>query len=154
MRKFEVVSEKFIQYGQTEFKMPRRATKYSAGYDLYSPIDITIKPGESEMIWTNIKATFNPNEVLMIFVTSKMGKKHIMLANGTGIIESDYYNNVSNDGNLGVRLINLGKEDYCIKVGDKIGQGVFTYFLTVDDEEEITNVRTGGFGSTSTGFSN
>ena len=117
MRKFEVVNEKFIQYGQTEFKMPRRATKYSAGYDLYSPIDITIKPGESEMIWTNIKATFNPNEVLMIFVTSKMGKKHIMLANGTGIIESDYYNNISNDGNLGVRLINLGKEDYCIKVG-------------------------------------
>ena len=154
MRKFEVVSKEFIQYGQTEFKMPRRATKYSAGYDLYSPIDITIKPGESEMIWTNIKATFNSNEVLMIFVTSKMGKKHIMLANGTGIIESDYYNNISNDGNLGIRLINLGKEDYCIKVGDKIGQGVFTYFLTVDDEEEITNVRTGGFGSTSTGFSN
>ena len=133
MRKFEVVDEKFIQYGQTEFKMPRRATKYSAGYDLYSPIDITIKPGESEMIWTNIKATFNPNEVLMIFVTSKMGKKHIMLANGTGIIESDYYNNISNDGNLGVRLINLGKEDYCIKVGDKIGQGkenVKAYFLS------------------------
>ncbi|MCI5797307.1 MAG: dUTP diphosphatase [Firmicutes bacterium] len=154
MRKFEVVDEKFRQYNQTEFKMPKRATKYSAGYDMYSPIDITIKPGESEMIWTNIKAKFNENEMLMLFVTSKMGKKHIMIANGTGIIESDYYGNVSNDGNLGFRLINLGKEDYEIKVGDKIGQGVFTYFLTVDDEEEITNVRTGGFGSTSTGFSN
>ena len=77
-----------------------------------------------------------------------------MIANGTGIIECDYYGNESNDGNLGFRLINLGKEDYVIKKGDKIGQGVFTYFLTVDNEQEITTKRTGGFGSTSTGFSN
>ena len=154
MRKFETVDKNFIKYNQTEFKMPVRATKFSAGYDFYSPIDITIKPGESELIWTNIKAKFNENEVLMLFVTSKMGKSHIMIANGTGIIESDYYSNPSNDGNLGFRLINLGKEDYNIKAGDKIGQGVFTYFLTVDDEEEITTTRTGGFGSTSTGVSN
>ena len=154
MRKFEIVSKDFIMYNQTEFKMPVRATKHSAGYDFYSPIDITIKPGESELIFTNIKATFNENEVLFLFVTSKMGKKHIMIANGTGVIECDYYSNPSNDGNLGFRLINLGKEDYIIKAGDKIGQGVFTYFLTVDNEEEITATRTGGFGSTSTGFSN
>lgn len=154
MRRFETVDKEFIKYNQSEFKMPVRATKYSAGYDFYSPIDITIHPGESELIWTNIKAKFNENEVLMLFVTSKMGKSHIMIANGTGIIESDYYSNPSNDGNLGFRLINLGKEDYCIKVGDKIGQGVFTYFLTIDDEEEITTTRTGGFGSTSTGVSN
>lgn len=154
MRKFEIVDDNFVLYNQKEFKMPVRATKYSAGYDFYSPIDITIKPFESELIFTNIKAKFNQNEVLFLFVTSKMGKNHIMLANGTGVIESDYYGNISNDGNLGFRLINLGKTDYVIKVGDKIGQGVFTTFLTVDNEEEITNVRTGGFGSTSTGFSN
>lgn len=154
MRKFEIVDEKHIMYNQKEFKMPVRATKNSAGYDFYSPIDITIKPFESELIFTNIKAKFNPNEMLMLFVTSKMGKYHIMLANGTGIIESDYYGNVSNDGNLGFRLINLSKNDYVIKAGDKIGQGVFTNFLTVDNEAEITTVRTGGFGSTSTGYSN
>ena len=77
-----------------------------------------------------------------------------MIANGTGIIEKDYFENPSNDGNLGFRLINLGKEDYVIKRGDKIGQGVFTYFLKVDNEEEVTTIRSGGFGSTSTGFSN
>lgn len=154
MRKFEIVKDDAIQYGEKDIKIPYRATKNSCGYDMFSPIDITIKPNESEFIWTNIKAQFNPGEVLMLFVTSKMGKKHIMIANGTGIIECDYYGNEENDGNLGFRLINLGKEDYVIKKGDKIGQGVFTYFLTVDNEEEITNVRKGGFGSTSTGFSN
>ena len=140
MRGFERVKDEFLQYGEKDIKLPIRATKNACGYDFYSPIDLTIKPGESELIWTNVKAQFNEGEMLMLFVTSKMGKKHIMIANGTGIIESDYYGNISNDGNLGVRLINLGKEDYEIKVGDKIGQGVFTYFLTVDDEEEITNV--------------
>ena len=154
MRGFEKVKDEFLQYGEGEIKMPIRATKNSCGYDFYSPIDLVIKPMESEIIWTNVKAYFNENEVLFLFVTSKMGKKHIMIANGTGVIECDYYGNESNDGNLGFRLINLGKEDYVIKKGDKIGQGVFTYFLKVDNEEEITTKRTGGFGSTSTGFSN
>lgn len=154
MRKFEVVEDNFKKYEDSIIKMPIRATKCSAGYDFYSPIDITIKPNESELIWTNIKAKFNENEVLMLFVTSKMGKNHIILANGTGIIESDYYGNESNDGNMGFRLLNLGKKDYEIKAGDKIGQGVFTYFLTVDDENEIKATRKGGFGSTSVGVSN
>ena len=40
---------------------------------------------------------------------------------------------------------------YEIKTGDKIAQGIFTKYLTVDDENEITNVRTGGIGSTNKG---
>lgn len=150
MRRFEVVSEEFMQYGskKEEIILPKRATKFSAGYDFHSPTDIVIEPNESKLVWTNVKATFNENEVLLLFVRSGMGKKHIQLANGTGVIESDYYSNPSNDGNLGFRLINLGSEPYEIKKGDKIGQGVFTYFLTVDNEEEILSTRTGGFGST------
>lgn len=150
MRKFEVVSEKFMEYNCTkeDIILPKRATKFSAGYDFHSPIDITIQPNCSELIWTNVKATFNENEVLFLFVRSKMGKSHIQIANGTGVIESDYYSNPSNDGNLAFRLINLGKEPYVIKKGDKIGQGVFTYFLTVDNEEIIDTKRVGGFGST------
>lgn len=148
MRKFEIVSEKFLQYGEKEVKFPFRATKNSAGYDFFSPIDIIVHPNKIQLIWTNVKAQFNPNEVLMLFVTSKMGKNGIMLANGTGIIDSDYYSNKNNDGNLGFMLYNFGDNDYIIKKGDKIGQGVFTNFLTVDCEQEIKNVRIGGFGST------
>lgn len=148
MRKFEVVKDEFVKYGQTEFKKPVRATKYSAGYDFYSPIDVVIKPNTMEMIWTNFKAQFMQDEVLLLCVTSGMGKKGIMLSNTLGVIDSDYYSNISNDGNLGFRLYNFSSEDYIIKTGDKIGQGIFMKFLTVDNEEEITQTRVGGFGST------
>ena len=148
MRKFEVVREDAIKYDVVPTKMPQRATKSSAGYDLFSPIDVVIAPKSMEMIWTNIKAQFEPDEVLLLCVTSGMGKHQIMLANTLGVIDSDYYGNISNDGNLGFRLYNFGNEPYEIKVGDKIGQGIFMKYLTVDNESEITTERVGGFGST------
>ncbi len=148
MRKFEIVSEKYLMYGQNEVKFPFRATKNSAGYDFFSPIETIIEPNKTQLIWTNIKAQLNPNEVLMLFVTSKMGKNGLMLANGTGIIDSDYYSNQSNDGNLGFLLYNFGDNPYVIKKGDKIGQGVITNFLKIDDEKEVSETRVGGFGST------
>ena len=148
MRKFEVVKQDAIQYGVVPNKMPQRATKHSAGYDIYSPISTVIEPKKMQMIWTNIKASFNPDEVLILCVTSGMGKKGIMVANTIGVIDCDYYGNVSNDGNLGFRLYNFSDEPYVIQAGDKIGQGIFLKYLTVDDEQEITNTRVGGFGST------
>jgi len=148
MRKFETVSDKFLQYGEKEVKFPYRATKNSAGYDFFSPIDIVIPPTKIQLIWTNIKAQFNQDEVLMLFVTSKIGKNGVMMANGTGIIDSDYYSNQNNDGNIGFMLYNFGSSDYVIKKGDKIGQGIFMKYLSVDDEKEITEKRVGGFGST------
>lgn len=148
MRKFEVVNEKFIKYNNKEITLPVRATKHSVCYDFYSPIDYVLKPNETKLIFTNVKATFGKDEGLFLASTSGLGKKGIILANGIGIIESDYYGNESNDGNLGFLLHNLSEEDYVISVGDKIGQGYFMKFLTVDDELEITTERTGGFGST------
>lgn len=148
MRKFEIVKDEFRKHPEIEIKMPKRATKCSAGYDMYSPVDLIIAPNSMEMIWTDIKATFNENEVLLLCVTSGMGKKGIMVANTIGVIDADYYGNEGNDGNLGFRLYNYSSEPYVIKAGDKIGQGIFTIFLTVDNEEEITEVRKGGFGST------
>lgn len=148
MRKFEVVKSEFLKYGNGDVKLPKRATKHSVCYDFYSPIDYTLKPNETKLIFTNIKAKFECDEGLFLASTSGLGKNGIILANGIGIVESDYYDNESNDGNLGFLLHNMGENDYKISVGDKIGQGYFAKFLTVDDEEEIVAVRTGGFGST------
>lgn len=148
MRKFEKVKEEFVKYENADVKLPVRATKHSVGYDFYSPIDYCLKPGETKLIFTNVKAQFNENEGLILAVTSGMGKRGVILANGIGIIECDYYGNESNDGNLGFLLHNIGENDYEIKTGDKIGQGFFINYLTVDDEEEITAIRKGGFGST------
>lgn len=128
--------------------MPNRATKNSAGYDFYSPIDVVIEPNSAKLIFTNIKACFEPDEVLILCSTSGMGKRGVVLANGIGIIDADYYNNDNNEGNIGFMLRNLGGEPYVVKIGDKIGQGIFTKFLKVDNEEEVTAQRVGGFGST------
>lgn len=143
MRKFEIVS------GCADaVKLPNRATKSSAGYDFYSPVDVVIEPSAAKLIFTNIKACFGADEVLILCCTSGMGKRGVVLANGIGVIDADYYNNENNEGNIGFMLRNLGVEPYVVKCGDKIGQGIFTKFLKVDDEEEITSERVGGFGST------
>lgn len=150
MRKFAKIKDEFLKYGQKaeDIKMPVRATKHSVCYDCYSPIDIDINVGDTELIFTNVKAYCNTDEGFILASTSGLGKNGIILANGIGIIESDYADNESNDGNIGFMLHNIGKNTYHVSVGDKIGQIFFFKFLTVDDEEEITTVRTGGFGST------
>ena len=148
MRKFAPVRKEFQQYNNDEIKMPVRATKHSVCYDCYSPIDTKVEPGDTNLIFTNVKAYCNHDEGFILASTSGMGKRGIILANGIGIIESDYVDNDVNDGNIGFMLHNIGKETYNIKKGDKIGQIFFFKFLTVDDEVPPTTVRNGGFGST------
>ncbi|MBP5651123.1 MAG: hypothetical protein J6X00_00410 [Clostridia bacterium] len=148
MRKFEPVSKEFKKYNDDQVKLPVRGTKTAVCYDFFSPVDEVLHAGERKLIFTNVKAKFNNDEGLFLAVRSSMGAKGIMLSNGVGIIESDYYGNPSNDGNLGFLLYNTSDIPYEIHKGDKIGQGFFAKFLTVDNEEEITTTRKGGFGST------
>lgn len=146
MRHFEVVSDKYRK-NNVDIKLPTRATKNSIGYDFYSPIAVDIEPMHSQMIWTDVKAIFNSDEALIINVRSSMGKQPVMIANTQGWIESDYANNPDNDGNIGFRLFNLGDTIYTVRVGDRIGQGMFIKYLTTDDDN-ATSTRNGGFGST------
>jgi len=132
-----------------EYKLPKRATKNSAGYDFYSLFDFTLKPNEIKKIPLGIKMNMNSDEMLMLVVRSSQGFKYnVRLVNQIGIFESDYYNNPSNEGHAWVKLQNHGDKDYVVKKGDAICQGIFTKFLTVDNEEEILNERNGGLGST------
>lgn len=146
-RTFEIISDKFRKNPETNIKLPTRATTHSAGYDFYSPIDVTIQPHEMVMIWTDVKAQMYYDDALLIIPRSSMGKQPIMIANTVGLIDADYYNNESNDGNIGFRLLNLGNIPYNIKVGDRIGQGLFIKYGTIHNDA-IAGLRTGGFGST------
>ena len=156
MRKFEKIS--FEQYKKdvcdnledyNNFNLPKRSTKYSAGYDFEASQNYVIKPNEIAKIPTGIKVIMNQDEMLMIVVRSSMGFKYnVRMCNQVGIIESDYYNNESNEGHMWVALQNHGTNDYIINKGDKFAQGIFVKFLTVDNEEEIKTERKGGFGST------
>lgn len=148
MRKFEAVKPECMEYNTNEVKLPFRGTKSAVSYDFFSPTDIVIPAGKYILIWSNVKAKFNSDEGLILSARSSMGRNGVILANGIGVIESDYYGNASNDGNLGFTLYNFGEKDYEIKVGEKIGQGYFFKYLTIDNEETITTTRTGGFGST------
>ena len=144
-RYFEVVNDKHRK-NMGEITLPTRATKSSIAYDFYSPVAVTIPPMQSVMIWTDVKAHFNGDEALLLNVRSSMGKHPVMIANTQGWIESDYCNNPDNDGNIGVRLFNLGTEPYIVRVGDRIAQGMFIKYL-VANNGNTDNTRQGGFGS-------
>ncbi len=148
MRKFEIVREDAIKYHTTDIKMPVRATLNSAGYDFFSPLDVTILPNTTQIIWTNVKFFCKEDEYLMICITSGMGKRGLTLPNGVGIIDADYYSNENNDGNIGFMLRNVSGEPYEIKKHDKIGQGIFMKYLLTSDDAPVSQVRAGGFGST------
>jgi dUTP pyrophosphatase len=85
---------------------------------------------------------------LELSVRSSCPLKHwLILANGVGIIDADYYNNPDNEGHIFFQIINLAPFPITLKKGDAIGQGIFKkYYLT--DDDTVQGKRTGGFGST------
>ena len=148
MNKFEVVRDKYRAFPHIEIKLPTRATKFSAGYDIYTPSRIVIPSGKSIKIATDIKARVKEDEVLLLFVRSSVGiKKNVVLMNGTGVIDADYYSNPDNDGNIMLALYNYGKEAATFEVGDRICQGIFVKYDIVEDDN-VAAERTGGIGST------
>ena len=156
MRRFEKISYEQFKKDVCDDKklydsiiLPKRSTKNSAGYDIRSIESYVLKSGESKVFKTGVKVEMNNDEVFFIFDRSSFGFKYdIMLSNSVGVIDSDYYNNEDNEGHFSVKLLNLGEKDIEINVGDRIAQGIFVKYLTVDDEEEIQNKRKGGIGST------
>lgn len=138
----------FVKDANENAKLPVRSTSGSAGYDFVTPVDFTLKPGEFFMVKTDIKAYMPKDIVLQIYPRSSMGiKKDVMLKNLTGIIDSDYADNPDNEGNIGIVLYNYGTEKREFKAGDRIAQGIFVKFFTVDDDT-ADGERTGGYGST------
>lgn len=99
------------------------------------------------LVKTGIKAYMPDNEVLILTNRSSNPKRGLYLANGVGTIDKDYVDNEDNEGHIMFQFINLGQDDYMIEKGDKIGQGIFLEFKTVDDDN-ASGSRVGGFGST------
>ena len=65
-RQFEIVKGQMRKHGGIEIKLPQRGTKNAIAYDIFSPIDFIVKPGEKFMLWTDVKAKFNDDEALII----------------------------------------------------------------------------------------
>ena len=129
--------------------LPFRGTKGSAGYDFSITDDICIEAHSySGIIKTGIKAYMQPTEVLKLYPRSSLYKNfQVVFVNSVGIIDSDYYNNPDNDGNIGIMLYNLSDRAVTIPSGTRVAQGIFeTYLIADNDTTEST--RTGGIGST------
>lgn len=143
-RGFEVISS----YADEGIHIPERKTSGSSGYDLEASDDCIIWPHVVTAVPTGLKAYMMDDEYLSIFIRSSLAfKDGLMLANNTGIIDSDYYNNPDNEGHIMVGLYNTSDKPVSIKKGDRIAQGIFMKYLTCDNDCS-GGQRTGGFGST------
>ena len=149
-------------------KLPMRSTKNSAGYDFFCVEDVEIPVSIEKVIYekensfgppkievhptlvrTGVKAYMQENEVLYLFNrSSNPVKRGLVLANSVGVVDSDYYNNPDNEGEIGFMFYNFSGETVVLKKGDKIGQGLFSVYLKVDEEGSVFNIRKGGIGST------
>ncbi|MBM6701116.1 dUTP diphosphatase [Megasphaera elsdenii] len=143
-RGFEVVSN----YVGKGVHIPERKTSGSSGYDLEAAKDTVIRPHDVTSVYTGLKAYMQKDEYLMISIRSSLAfKKGLILVNGPGIIDSDYYNNEDNEGHIMVGLYNTSDKPVPIKKGDRIAQGIFMKYLTCDDDCS-EGKRVGGIGST------
>ncbi|MCW6094592.1 dUTP diphosphatase [Clostridium sporogenes] len=177
IRGFEVVKQEHRTLPDEVIKLPVRGTQTSAGYDFFATQDLVIKPQEKVMFKTDVKAYMGADEVLLIDVRSSIGsKKDLMITNTLGVIDSDYYENVDNDGNMMVGLRNLKpamsikgfvkvvdikgmlwdvplvedlteENTVVIKAGERVAQGIFVKYLEADNGNTKIK-RTGGTGST------
>lgn len=157
--------------------LPKRATKAAAGYDFEASEDIvipsivvgvlsTIKKSDllkptslierikdfkpkPTLVPTGVKSYMGDDEYLQLCNRSSNPMKNFLLmSNGVGVIDADYYENESNDGHIMFQFLNFGLTDKVIKKSERVGQGIFLPFLKTDsdNENEMTD-RTGGFGS-------
>jgi dUTP pyrophosphatase len=119
----------------------------AAGFDLHSIEDVLLKPGERKLIGTGLAFEIETGFEIQIRPRSGLAYKHgITVLNSPGTVDSDYR------GEIKVLLINLGKEDFEIKKGDRIAQAVVAPVVQAEFEEveELNDTKrgSGGFGST------
>lgn len=132
-----------------DIKLPKRATKKSAGYDFYAPYSFTLNPGDTIRIATGIRVILDDDKFLMCAPRSGHGfKARIQLDNTVGIIDADYSDS-SNEGHIMLKLTNDSRTGKSVQInkGDGMMQAIIMkYFVTEDDDTDT--LRDGGFGST------
>jgi len=137
--KFKVLHE--------DAKIPAYATPGSAGADLVSVEEVTIKPGHVALVSTGLAMEIPEGFEVQVRPRSGLaGKKYVTVINSPGTIDSDYR------GEVKILLHNVGGYDYHVKPGDRIAQMVVAKveqpdFIAVEELSD-TERGEGGFGST------
>lgn len=125
--------------------LPKRGSEFSAGLDLSSAEDKIIPAGERALVKTDLSIACPPGTYARIAPRSGLALKK-GIDTGAGVVDADYR------GPVGVILFNWGKEDFEIKIGDRIAQLILEQIVLPDvvetDELPETVRGEGGFGST------
>ncbi len=150
MKSFPDLDAGAVSAAYEDIALPRRATAGSSGYDIRTPFTFTLKPGEDIVIPTGIRVWIAPGWWLMLMPRSGLGFKfYTRLANTVGNIDSDYYG-ADNEGHIMVKLrmeLDQSGAPRTFEAGTAVCQGVFVPFGVTEDDD-ATEKRTGGFGST------
>lgn len=129
---------------------PVPATPGSAGIDLCSEDSTVLNPGVPTVVKTGLYIELPVGYEAQVRSRSGLAAKNsIFVLNSPGTIDSDYR------GNIGVILMNMGKDPYPVNPGDRIAQLVFnelpfSSMSMVETKEELSQTKreAGGFGST------
>lgn len=166
--------KKVKRFENENIKMPVRATKNSAGYDMFVAENVIVYPvadvvgsvprsakpeildaviekyktARPTLVSTGVKCYLEEGQYLKLVSRSSIPLKTWMICgNSEGIIDSDYVL-AQNDGEIFFEVINLSNTPILLQKGDKICQGIICRYETFDEEEIPTEKRSGGFGST------
>lgn len=133
-----------VKFNTPAAQLPKRATPGSAGLDLHSAEELTIPAGERKLVDLGFSMAFNCHCYARIAPRSGLAVKGIDV--GAGVVDADYR------GPVKVLLINNSKQDFPVKVGDRVAQMIFEQIVLVDPVQvpslEDTSRGEGGFGST------
>ena len=120
-----------------------------AGMDLYAVEEVRLEPGAPGLVPTGLRVEIPAGYEAQIRMRSGLALKHaLILPNSPGTIDPGYR------GEVKVIVLNLGREVYTVKKGERIAQMVLARYEAVEwDEGGVGETRRGegGFGSTGKG---
>ena len=148
---FEVMANVPANSNEYMVAMKELAIKHDEGLTLDEIAALTKKTkAKPTLVSTGMKCKLDPGTYLELSVRSSCPLKYwLVMANGVGIIDADYYNNPDNEGEIFFQMINLSPFAIKLQKGDAIGQGIIKPYLVTEDDA-ATGSRVGGFGSTGT----
>jgi dUTP pyrophosphatase len=129
--------------------LPRYETTGAAGFDLAASEDMTIAPGQVTLVPTGLVIAVPRDHFLGIFARSSTPlKRGLMVANGVGIVDSDY---CGPKDEIKIEVFNFTSTPVIVRRGDRLAQGVVLPFVRAewDETSAPTEPTRGGFGSTS-----
>jgi dUTP pyrophosphatase len=132
-------------------RLPQYESQGAAGFDLSASEEIEIPPGEVRLVPTGLVIEVPAGMFLGVFARSSTPiKRGLMVANGVGVVDSDY---CGPSDEVKIVVLNFSRQAVTIRPGDRIAQGILLPVTRVEwkEEDELSAVSRGGFGSTGAG---